>query len=569
MRPRTIRLLSTFSFLGLLPQLAAAQAVVRDHAGPTAQSRFGEAVAGGGDVDLDGVPDIVVGTPGFDLSQPDGGRAVVYSGATGERLLTLYGFTFQGQYGFAVDVLGDVDGDGRAELLVGAPTDNLNATFLGSVKIASGTDGFPLMSRGGESSGDQFGYSVAAVGDVDDDGIPDYAVGAPRADFTGTSSGSAYLFSGATNDLLFRVDGSSSFGRFGTSVDGIEDYDGDGTADWIVGAPRESRDGGLRNGAVYVLSGRDGSQLAVFAGASDLGEFGTSVSGVGDVDGDGLAELLVGAPFAEVFGVARAGTATVLSSSGSVLFTLFGDTEDGQFGAVVRGGGDANGDGTPDLAVASSSHASFVSSGTVHVFSGSDGALLFERTSPSEDAFDGFGVALDFTGDLNGDGKDDLVVGASTASVGAPLNGRVDVLLSDASEPEAYCFAAANSTGVGTRIGSAGAPSVGLNQFQLTVRDAVRGSGLFFYGSTRVLAFQGDGFRCVGGMTARLNTAVPVRVDGTAELALDFTAPPLSAGPRAILPGSTWNFQFWYRDSLGPLGNGSNLSDALEVTFVP
>jgi len=133
-----------------------------------------------------------------------------------------------------------------------------------------------------------------------------------------------------------------------------------------------------------------------------------------------------------------------------------------------------------------------------------------------------------------------------------------------------YCEAVPHSAGGPASIGWTGSTSFVANSFGLTSTDAIPGgSGLFFYGQNKIQAAFGDGFRCAGGMTFRLNPPVSADGAGVAMRALDFTLPPLASGNGAVLPGSTWNFQHWFRDTMGVGGSGFNLSDGLSVTFCP
>lgn len=132
-----------------------------------------------------------------------------------------------------------------------------------------------------------------------------------------------------------------------------------------------------------------------------------------------------------------------------------------------------------------------------------------------------------------------------------------------------YCPTSPNSLGAGALIDASGSSSVAVNDFRLTVLGAAATQfGLFFYGPNQTQQPFGNGFRCVGGGTFRLLPAILTDPSGAAQRTLDFTAPPASTGPGAILPGSQWNFQFWYRD---PLAGGAtfNLSNALTVFFQP
>ena len=134
-----------------------------------------------------------------------------------------------------------------------------------------------------------------------------------------------------------------------------------------------------------------------------------------------------------------------------------------------------------------------------------------------------------------------------------------------------YCTAAPNSTGNGMVIGSGGSLSIAANNFILSASGGPNNEfGLFFYGAGQGQFAFGDGFRCVPGSIARLNP--PVLTDnlfGDASRVCDFTSGPMASGPEAISAGSTWNFQFWYRDPGGPGGTGFNLTNGLSALFCP
>ncbi len=133
-----------------------------------------------------------------------------------------------------------------------------------------------------------------------------------------------------------------------------------------------------------------------------------------------------------------------------------------------------------------------------------------------------------------------------------------------------YCVSTPNSDTSGALMGSSGTTSVGANSFSVSVADAATNkAGLFFYGPNQVQVAFGDGFRCVGGSTFRLLPLVQTDAFGAAAKQVDFNSPPAGGGAGQINAGSTWNFQFWFRDPMGPGGNGFNLSDGLSVSFCP
>ena len=317
-------------------------------------------------------------------------------------------------------VPGDVNGDGVPDFIVGAYLDDPagGGTNAGSAYVFSGADGSLLYQVSGDSTGDFFGNSVSIAGDVNGDGRADFIVGVILDDPAGggTNAGSAYVFSGADGSLLYQVTGDSTGDNFGYSVSGPGDVDGDGRADFIVGAQGDNpAGGGTDAGSAYVFSGADGSLLYHRTGDTLGDRFGYSVSGAGDVNGDGRADFIVGAQGDDpAGGGTNAGSAYVFSGAdGSLLYHATGDTSNDQFGHSVSGAGDMNGDGVPDFIVGAYANVTVgveTDAGSAYVFSGADGSLLYHRTGDT--AGDKFGVSVSGAGDVNGDGRADFIVGA-------------------------------------------------------------------------------------------------------------------------------------------------------------
>jgi hypothetical protein len=252
--------------------------------------RFGEAVAGVGDVDGDGVPDLAVGAPQADDLGHNGGRASVHAGQGGHERFALEGAAFD-HVGTAVAGAGDVDGDGHADVLVGAPLADGRAFNGGSAYLLSGRDGVELVAHHGAGVGDQFGHWLAGVGDVDGDGTPDLAFGIPGADAGALDAGAVEVRSGATGELLLFVAGLEEGGGLGV-VASAGDVDRDGYVDLAVGAPTAAG----HAGRVRVLSGATGQELLRQEGLRPWEWFGASLAGGSDLDGDGHPDLLAGAP---------------------------------------------------------------------------------------------------------------------------------------------------------------------------------------------------------------------------------------------------------------------------------
>jgi len=457
-----MRLVFRFLFLtsalcasaSMLASRALAQAYPIDaYAGAVANQRLGRSLAGGGDVDLDGQADFVIG--GRDL-------ALVISGATGDPIWTLESGTGLAGFGYAVALAGDMNGDGHAEILVGAPLLNGTDGTSSSAFVYSGATGTLLRAHDYANS-DFSGRSVAGLGDTDFDGVADYAVCGP------TGPG-LVVYSGASGAQRFAVSVWSStpipewpfhVPAPGRPIAGVKDVDGDGRADILVGRPNHaSAIPTLYAGSASVQSGADGSTLFTISTETITPTFGSAVAALGDLDGDGRDELVVGGGGHWTGDPWKPGHAELVDgANGAVLHTFRGLHLDDRFGSSVAALGDVDGDGAPDLLVGAPNHGP----GYAQIFSGLSRRTLL--TIDGQRRGEQFGTATAGAGDLNDDGVPDVAIGAPHASIASFEHGAVRSL--------SYAGIPAGSAAFGT-----GCPgSTGVTPLALTGGGAATSAG--------------------------------------------------------------------------------------------
>ena len=397
--------------LALLASATVAQGpnVLCTHDGDSTFDEFGSAVSAAGDVNLDGYSDFVVGAYLDDNNGQDSGSARVFSGKTGEEIYTFYGDSPGDLFGWAVGAAGDVNSDGYADVIVGARKDDDNGSNAGSARVFSGLDGSTLYTFHGDAAGDLFGTSVDGAGDVNGDGVDDVIVGARGAAPNGKSgAGMARVFSGSDGQIVWTFYGDTANDEFGHSVSGAGDLDGDGRAELVVGAPQDVSNG---RGFARVFDGATGQVLTTLWGDQGGDELGTSVNDAGDVDKDTVPDIIVGAPEANDFGD-DSGLVRVYSGVDfRVLLTFWGDNAYDFFGKSVDGAGDVNFDGHADLVVGSPLNDQFrINTGSVFVFSGFDGSELHHWWGDSQSDWLGHSVAG--AGNVNGLGAPEVIAGA-------------------------------------------------------------------------------------------------------------------------------------------------------------
>lgn len=355
----------------------------------------------------------------------------------------------------AISELEDMNSDGRGEFLLGARTDNINGLDAGAVfyyrSRPSNAHGLQQIWRG--VGGEEFGYAVARIGDVNNDGTPDFAVGAPLSNAGGAASGRVCLFWGgsaisSTPDLV--ITGAAAGDQFGYAISSAGDFNGDGRDDFIVGAPFKNAPG-AESGAAYVIYGASGGPSTNLANALMLGgeiagdHFGHSVTDAGNFLGTANDCVAVGAPDNTADGI-NAGAAYVFEgatapTNPNAVFDL--KIRNGasakpfsRYGFAVRGIGRWDGDGYDDLAIgAPYCNESASTAGRVEiVFGGTSPSATGDRYANGQTATDNLGYALARVGDVVGSSNDDLLMGAPGYDGAATDGGR------------AYLFAGGSSS---------------------------------------------------------------------------------------------------------------------------
>ncbi|MGE0683177.1 MAG: integrin alpha, partial [Candidatus Binatia bacterium] len=441
----TIPILITFQPLAW----AGMNLVLLEHPQQLSFTGFASSLTTVGDLDGDNIPDYVVGAyQHFWNSNLKQGRAFVFSGRDGQLLQTLdlphprqgggSGATpFSGaSFGWAVASAGDMNQDGAPDLLIGAS----NQDESGEVYVFSGKTGALLSTlhapQRQQSAG--FGWSVASLGDLTGDTIPELIVGA----FAYDGIGRAFVFNGKDNSVLWILKPpSSESSAFGWSVIGAGDLDQDGTPDMVVGAPYTSVGETSAQGRAYAFSGRTGTLLYTIedphprAGAV----FGWCVAAGGDYNGDGVPDMLIGAPYKDTGTIRAEGEAFVFNGAdGSLLLTLHNPAPTKSysgFGLALTASPDINQDGVPEILVGAPFQTvdQFQIQGEAFLFDGRSGKHLSTFDNPSPHQGSMFGYTLAAPGDVNGDHIPDFAIGTAGQTIrDKAAVGRVYLFLSRA-----------------------------------------------------------------------------------------------------------------------------------------
>lgn len=510
----------------------------------------GGSVSNAGDINGDGFDDLIIGAFNAD---PNGnsaagvsyvvfGKSGVFSSSislsslNGNNGFRIEGVSAVDQSGGRVASAGDINGDGLSDLIIGAhladPGGNTNAGesyvlfgksagFASVISLSSlnGTSGFRIDGIDGD---DNSGVSVSSAGDVNGDGFDDLILGATEGDPGGNiDAGESYVLFGKSAGFAssvslsslsgtngFRIDGIDANDRSGVSVSSAGDVNGDGFDDLILGANSADPDGNSAAGESYVLFGKSAGFSTSFSlsslngnngfridGVDPEDRSGVSVSTVGDFNGDGFDDLIVGANLGDPGGNSSAGESYLLfgksagfasaislsSLNGTNGFLIEGIDAGDRSGESVSEAGDVNGDGFDDLIIDArfGSPGGIIRAGESYVLFGKSAGHTPAIPLSSLNGTNGFriegidvddfsGTSVSTAGDVNGDGFSDLVVGAGGADPGG-----------NSGAGESYVVFGGNFTGSNeTQVGSTGSDTLTANKGAAAIDILIGGQGI-------------------------------------------------------------------------------------------
>lgn len=526
------------------------------------------------DLDGDGVDDLVIATAqAWETNSPcflnfAEGAYVIVSGATGGRISPVFYSCLPGSQGTSFDTIGDFNGDGRADLLLGRPRSFTGQGWVDVVDLATGTVNVTVESPFAANF-DVIGNKVRSLGDLDGDGLPEFAT---------VQDSQVPLEDGWL--VFFSPDGSRvrqhhwlEIDTFGGAMLGIGDVDGDGFSDYIGSQPYVVYP--TTRGVLNVFSGISGDLIHFISSpnGTQFSWFGASLENFYDLDQDGLDDILVMSrgqdscstwvahPLFE-----RARLDVISPASGEVVQTIRLAREGNPFlvgscpGFVLDSGGDVNGDGIPDIAESRRT----VSVG--YIYSGATGVALFKHQGIVSSS-GGARAESRIIPDVDGDGFDDWTLGAGRDDTGGLLAGSISVFRGAPGDAHTFCPGGINSSGMEAELYFDGPISISANFLHYVVENGPPGElALAVYGPNVASQPFGAGTLCVGGTAGLYRVGAPAAFDsaGRFVLAIDMTQGPMGSGPGAWMPGDRWITQVVYRD--GITGNTTN---AMDVTFTP
>jgi hypothetical protein len=392
--------------------------ILHEYVGEGPNDVFGWIARNIGDVDGDKANDFVTSAPSYTRGAPlaSPGRVYVYSSRT-HRLLWQADGAGSDSFGTGIEAAGDTNKDGIPDVIASAPGG-------GYAKVLSGRDGKLLLTLRGESASDGFGAHVSGAGDVDGDGFADVIVGAPSNNAGGQSAGRAYVHSGKDGALLLTLTGERAGDAFGSAVGGGRTKSGFAL---IVGA---ARGGARQTGKVYVYDALVEKPKFTFESDETGAALGAMfLSLPGDVDRDGVDDVYATDWMNGAKGPATGRVYVHSGKGGARLHAWTGESAGDGFGTTHGTAGDVDGDGHADLLVGAWQQSSAaIGGGRVYLESGKDGKLL--RTYTCRTPFDTFGFDAVTLGDVDGDAIDDFLITSGYSAVRGYHSGRVFVISS-------------------------------------------------------------------------------------------------------------------------------------------
>lgn len=382
--------------------------------GESPGDNFGAALATVSDLSGDGVPDLVVGAGLADYSHQNAGAVYLISGADGSVLRRHDGQGTDRRFGFLVCSAGDANGDGFEDYAASARSDNSFRYPSGMVVLYSGADGSVLREFRSARNWDRFGHALAPAGDVNGDGFDDLLIGAPDDDFAGIGTGSAFVYSGEDGSPLHTLRGSKTWDRFGKSVCSLGDVDFDGRPDFLVGVPQ--RENGFKEaGAVEMYSGRTGALIMRVPGRSRDAYYGSHVVAMGDVTGDLVPDFAASGVLNANNFEGFDGYAEIRNGADGGLIASMDSSAAGEGFGMSLAAVDMTGDGLRDLIVGAPLASYFggagLGAGALRAYSGPSGRFLVEWKGDGTEHRFGESITS-LRRDLDGDGMDEFIVGS-------------------------------------------------------------------------------------------------------------------------------------------------------------
>ncbi|MFN0242438.1 MAG: integrin alpha [Planctomycetota bacterium] len=381
---------------------------------------FGRGVANAGDIDGDGTPDLLVTAAGQNDPRTKRCRGAIFafSGRDGSVIYTAWSDREFDRFGLcgrgSIAIVGDVNQDGVADFAE-TVSDAIRCTRDGQVLVQLST----------EPSWDHAAHPIVGIGDCNGDLVPDLALTVSRA----RNFSVVRFLSGVDGALVREIRGSRGH-EFGLALDSGVDVDGDGAFELLVGCPRGTEEERTRGGMVYCVSVASGEVLWDVGSRAPNDRFGYTVKWIGDVDGDGLSDFAVGAPGDVENWRSRPGECEYVrvfsGGNRAMLYTIEGPPNQddsfygSSFGRALDRARDVDVDGMPDFIVGAPRERGM--SGSGRVYSGRSGELVHEFVGPG---LSDWGACVGSAGDLNCDGRTELYIVALNDTLGAMPIGEV------------------------------------------------------------------------------------------------------------------------------------------------